>query len=204
MTSGWVGAGQDETTRVPTRWHTVICRDGCLGDWSPAWHTKPMQPMILSKHITPAVDELRAAKSIWKQASVIYLEVLQDKKGVVSWKWHLVRSGGTRGEKGREQNLICFRGKDWEGDRHVFIFIQALKLTMAFIDTKLCICRGLHLWNFAFQMGIRRYHPNLLESTSQFLPIWSSASNWVPKKSVISSLLPFSSLPYYEILILRN
>lgn len=57
--------------------------------------------MILSKHITPAVDELRAVNSIRKQASIIYLEVLQDKKGVVSWKWYLLRFGGARGEKGR-------------------------------------------------------------------------------------------------------
>jgi len=48
------------------------------------------------------VDELRAANSIRKQVSVICLEVLQEKKGVVSWKWCLVRFGGTGGEKGRE------------------------------------------------------------------------------------------------------
>ena len=47
----------------------------------------------------------------------------------------------------------------------MFIFIQAQKLNVAFTDRKPCICRGLCSWNLAFQMGIRRYHPNLLELT---------------------------------------
>lgn len=79
--------------------------------------------------------ELRAANSIRKQVSIIYLVIITGQKGCGELEI-ISRNLEELEEKRKIIEPSIFLGLKTENEGDVFIFIQALKLTVAFTDHK--------------------------------------------------------------------
>lgn len=88
-------------------------------------HTASIQPMVLSKHAIPIVDELRADNSIRKHIkNNLPGSIGHSELEIIHWKYWR--------RKGKKRKLTL--GIGTEKERQIFIFIQALKLALS--DTK--------------------------------------------------------------------